>query len=400
VEVSGIAMICSLFKRGRFWHAKVQLENWPGERRFSLHTTDKQIAQAKLQERHKELEREALGYLLPSSIREAAQRPLGELVEAFLGDMRAREKSANTLRIYSGALRKLSAACGWNCLPGVKASDFCEWRKDCGLRAKTVNDYMGVWSRFFRWLKRQRLAIENPFEFIEPVDGRASEREYRRALTADEASRLLATAPHPRRVVYHTALDTGLRRHEVAHLRWADIYFGGAQRSDGSADAAALSEREGSPPLPGAGEGPQGQQATVRIPASLAKNRRAAVREISPDLAGELRALRPADAAPFQLVFPHMVPEVETFKRDLAQAEIPFVDGLGRRADLHALRKTFGTAMLLNGEHPRVVMEAMRHSDMRLTMKLYTDAGQLPVGAALARLPWNKGAKSVEEKSA
>ena len=46
---------------------------------------------------------------------------------------------------------------------------------------------------------------------------------------------------------------------------------------------------------------------------------------------------------------------------------------------------------MLNGEQPRVVMEAMRHSDLKLTMKLYTDAGQLPVGVALARLPWNKG---------
>jgi integrase len=85
-----------------------------------------------------------------------------------------------------------------------------------------------------------------------------------------------------------------------------------------------------------------------------------------------------------------MVPDVETLKRDLARAGIPFVDELGRRADLHALRKTFGTALVLNGEQPRVVMEAMRHSDLKLTMKLYTDAGQLPVGAALARLPWNR----------
>ncbi len=99
-------------------------------------------------------------------------------------------------------------------------------------------------------------------------------------------------------------------------------------------------------------------------------------------------------------MFPHMVPEVETFRRDLERAGIAFVDELGRRADLHALRKIFGTALVLNGEQPRVVMEAMRHSDLKLTMKLYTDAGQLPVGAALARLPWNNGAKSEEEKSA
>jgi integrase len=63
-----------------------------------------------------------------------------------------------------------------------------------------------------------------------------------------------------------------------------------------------------------------------------------------------------------------------------------------RSKPLHALRKTFGTALVLNGEQPRVVMEAMRHSDLKLTMRLYTDAGQLPVGAALARLPWNRTA--------
>ena len=392
-------MICSLFKRGRLWHAKVRLENWPGERRFSLQTTDKQVAQAKLQDRVRELEREALGYLSPCTVRQAAQKPLVELVEAFLSAMRAREKSANTLRIYSVTLRKLSRVCGWGRLGDVKASDFCEWRKDCGLRAKTVNDYMNVWSRFFRWLKRQKLAVENPFEFIEAVDGRASAREYRRALTADEATRLLATAPHPRCVVYHMILDTGLRRRETKGLRWADVFLGGAQRSDGSVQATALSKREGSPPS-GAGEGARGRQATVRIPASLAKNRRAAVREISPELAADLRALRPMDVATWQLVFPHMVPEVETFQKDLAQAGIPFVDDSGRRLDLHALRKTLGTAMILNGENPRVVMEAMRHSDMRLTMKLYTDAGQLPVGAAVARLPWNNAAMMTEGKSA
>lgn len=73
--------------------------------------------------------------------------------------------------------------------------------------------------------------------------------------------------------------------------------------------------------------------------------------------------------------------------------------GICRRG-LPALRKTFGTALVLNGEHPRVVMEAMRHSDLKLTMKLYTDAGQLPVATALARLPWNGGTNVREQKSA
>jgi hypothetical protein len=39
-------------------------------------------------------------------------------------------------------------------------------------------------------------------------------------------------------------------------------------------------------------------------------------------------------------------------------------------------------------------MELMRHSDLKLTMKLYMDAQQLqgPGAAAVAQLPWNRQA--------
>ena len=37
--------------------------------------------------------------------------------------------------------------------------------------------------------------------------------------------------------------------------------------------------------------------------------------------------------------------------------------------------------------HPRLAMELARHSDMRLTMKTYTDAGQLPLREVMDGLP-------------
>ncbi len=52
---------------------------------------------------------------------------------------------------------------------------------------------------------------------------------------------------------------------------------------------------------------------------------------------------------------------------------------------LGAMRREAGG----QARHLRVVMEAMRHCDLKLTMKTYTDASQLPVGAALHRLPWS-----------
>lgn len=67
----------------------------------------------------------------------------------------------------------------------------------------------------------------------------------------------------------------------------------------------------------------------------------------------------------------------------------------GRRAAFHSLRLTFGTNLVLSGAHPRVVQELMRHSDIRLTMKLYTDVSKLPIREAVAVLPWFEGGTKV-----
>ena len=56
--------------------------------------------------------------------------------------------------------------------------------------------------------------------------------------------------------------------------------------------------------------------------------------------------------------------------------------------EFHALRVTFGTNLVLAGVPIRVVQELMRHSDIRLTMKIYTDASKLPLKEGIAALPW------------
>jgi len=48
---------------------------------------------------------------------------------------------------------------------------------------------------------------------------------------------------------------------------------------------------------------------------------------------------------------------------------------------------TFGTNLTLSGAAPRVVMELMRHSDIKLTMKISTDAGRLPLTESVNLLP-------------
>ena len=74
------------------------------------------------------------------------------------------------------------------------------------------------------------------------------------------------------------------------------------------------------------------------------------------------------------------------FRADLEAAGIPYVDAKGEYADFHSFRKTFGTMLTLAEVRQRTVMELMRHSDMRLTAKTYTDANMLSVSDAVALL--------------
>src|SRR5262245_15739076 len=62
-------------------------------------------------------------------------------------------------------------------------------------------------------------------------------------------------------------------------------------------------------------------------------------------------------------------------------------DELGRSLDVHALRHTFGTLLSKGGIAPRTAQAAMRHSDIKLTMNVYTDPKLLDVRGALDALP-------------
>ncbi len=63
------------------------------------------------------------------------------------------------------------------------------------------------------------------------------------------------------------------------------------------------------------------------------------------------------------------------------------MDDRERTVDLHALRDTFGTHLSKVGVPPRVATAAMRHSDIRLTMNIYSNPVLLGVGAAVDTLP-------------
>lgn len=349
-------MICHVYRRGRLYWGKLQLAHESRLSRIPLATTDRRIAESKLYEIAKQREKEEAGMLPPQSVRDASAVPLADHLAVFLDDLRMRGRAKLTLAKYRGALANISTRCHWKNLRDISARSFCDWRARSGLSAKTLNDLLGALSCFLGWLVHQRLLHENPLLHVQRIDTRGKGTQYRRSIDQEALERLLATAPAHRRIVYFTAAYTGLRRSEMMALRWSDVIL------------------EGASPI-------------IRARASITKNRKDAVLPLHPDLVAALREFRPVDAAPFSPVLKGLVPRTATFRKDLVNAGIPFLDEQGRRFDLHSLRVTYGTNLTLSGAAPRVVMELMRHSDIKLTMKIYTDAGQLPLAAAVANLP-------------
>jgi len=77
----------------------------------------------------------------------------------------------------------------------------------------------------------------------------------------------------------------------------------------------------------------------------------------------------------------------EERKRREATSFLCYVDALGRYADFHALRHTTGTLLALGGVNPKTAQTLMRHSDINLTMSLYTHTLAGQEAAAIASLP-------------
>ncbi len=316
-----------------------------------LHTRDKAVAVRRLRAIVGEAQRESMGLILPALQRSAAQRPLLEHLAEFTAELGSLGRDSMYVRCVRWRLRKLFRECSWLTIADVSSSGFVSWRMKCGLSPKSRNDYLADLRHLVDWLVKSGRLASNPLGNIERVD--TSRREqYRRAFTHDELQRLLDVSGDCA-IPYLIAAMTGLRRKELAALRWDDIVL-----SDG------------------------GSYVVVR--ASIARNARRARLDLHPDAAAAFAFLHRDSSGP--LVFGRRgLPEVSVLKSDLAVANIPFKDGLGRRLDFHSFRDIWATMLRRQGVDRLLVKQLMRHSDLKLTEK-YTDDAQLPTAAVVQSL--------------
>jgi integrase len=321
-----------------------------------LHTTDKRVAQQRLEQIVQEKQLESVGILPSQAIRKASQTPLEKHLCDYLADLQAVGRGGQYIYELKNRIRRLMHECLWAQIKDISSDSFLAWRTKQTLAPKTVNEYLISISSLLNWMEKHERIERNPLRHIQKVQSNGKQTRPRRAFTREEFRRLLAVS-QARRPVYLTAVFTGLRRSELAALEWDDVHLNATQ------------------PF-------------LNVRASTTKNHKQAVIGLHEDVVTELRKLQvKRHSSANGLVFAALMPNMETFKADLKEAKIEFINAKNQRADFHSLRHTLATNLALAGTAPRVAMEIMRHCDMRLTSKTYTDAGLLPITDAVAKLP-------------
>ncbi len=321
----------------------------------------------------------------------AAGQPLSEHVAAYkqwmLDKGRNRKHVATTIYRIESVIDAAGVKYWGRLTPEGIEQALAELQSKRGLTVQSRNAYLTSFKSFCTYMVRTAKASRSPATGVEPLP--VEEVEYRRALTADEASRLVAAAAQgpargnasstgarawhltglERALLYSVALQTGFRAGALRRLRVCDF------KLDGKSPSVTL---------PGA-------QAT--------KNKRTMTQALQPRTAETLRRIF-AGKLPEAPAF-RMPPDgmAELVREDLARARADWIkegktpqeraerarstflaetDEEGRRVDFHSLRTTTGTLLALLDVPRAVTTRVMGHASYTTTDRYYNriDRGQ------------------------
>ncbi len=301
----------------------------------------------------------------------------------------------------SKKVRRIVKGCNWTMIRDISASGTQRYLADLrtgGLSVQTSNHYLRAIKQFSRWLVRDRRMPDDPLAHLAMLNVKTDRRHDRRALAADEFSLLIDAAmagpevvciPGPdRAMMYVLAAWTGYRKTEISSLTKRSIQL------------------DADPP-------------TVTVSAAYSKRKRQDTQVLHPVVVQRMRdwldtkKRLSVDA----LLFPVSAkipgcPERRTSKMmraDLVSAREKWIDEAkddeelrkeredsdflcyqdenGLFADFHSNRHTFITNLERAGVSPRTAQSLARHSDIRLTMGVYTHIGLCDQTTAIESLP-------------
>ena len=318
-----------------------------------------------------ELEKEAeLGITDP--YRKHRKRPLDEHIADFEQHLKAKNNSPDHVKLVLSRLRRIVSEAEFRLMSDISASQvecFLAQQREKKMSIQTTNHYLRAIKQFTRWLVRDRRTPDNPLDHLETLNVQTDRRRLRRALTVEEFEKLIQTTETgpvvqkmcgtDRAILYIISAYTGYRRGEIASVTPASFDF------------------ESDPP-------------TLTVEAGHSKRRRLDVIPLRADFAERiqkwLESKKGLDTGkPLFRVSKSRTAEM--IKADLEQAGIPYVDVKGRYADFHALRHTFISNLGKAGVSPKTTQSLARHSDINLTMNVYSHLELQEQSEALKQLP-------------
>jgi integrase len=376
-----------------------QYKDASGQLRRKPLAIDKKAAQAMLNELVRKAEREKAGLIDPTD--QQRQRPLKEHLAEFRTFMDNKGVTKKQAKTVASQIEAIRGPCKWKFVGDITATsaiDFLASLRREGRSAQTYNHYLKSLKTFTRWLVRERRTLVDPITHISRLNVATDRRHDRRALSPDEFSRLLDAARTGKRV-------EGIRGPDRAMMYVLAAWTGFRKGEIGSLTIQSL-DLEGDPP-------------TATVEASFSKRRRRDTQVLHPELAGQLKAWLAAKKRrlrPTEPLFPvcGRVPggtERKTHKmiqRDLEAARnkwfeeaktpaerrtreqtdfLAYCSNAGLYADFHSCRHLFITSLERAGIGPKMAQTLARHSDIRLTMQVYTHIELHDQTAAIGALP-------------
>jgi integrase len=359
---------------------------------------DEQAARQMLAGWEREVERVRAGTLDPGELDTArrAAAPVAEHLAAHEQALVAGDTSAGYRANVRRAVTRLAAECGFVSLADLARGPVERWlaaRVGDGMSARTRNYYRESLIAFANWCVAGGRLRDHDFDRLPKADKKADPRRQRRALTEGELSRLLAVVA-ARPLAEARTIRRGRRKGEQV----AKLSDGLVERLNRVGRERALIVKTlvltglranelrtlavGQLDLTPGGE-------CLHLDAADEKSREGNTVALRGDLAADLRAWlgHTSCTEPTAPLFVVPAGFLRILDRDLKAAGIPKRDDRGRTVDVHALRTTFGTLLSKAGVSPRTAQQAMRHSDIKLTMGVYTDPRLLDTRGAVEKLP-------------
>ncbi len=296
------------------------------------------------------------------------RRPIAEHVAEFIAGMESQGCDPKHVRSTRTYLERVVALAGIERINDLAPSAIMQAvasLKADGLSARAVNAYTTAAKSLSRWLKRDGRTADYSLETLAKQNEQADRRRIRRALTPEEAARVIqaaVTGPEAggltgpeRAMLYDLALGTGFRADELATL---------------TPERFAL---DADPP-------------TVTVQAAYAKNGREAVQPVALALADRLAPWLAAKP-PGRPVFDGMTERTaEMLRVDLEAAGIAYETASGT-ADFHALRAAYVSNLVASGASVKTCQTLARHSTPSLTIGVYAKASLHDIKGAVENLP-------------